>query len=232
MTRRLVLFDIDGTLLTAAGAGRRAYERAMEAVYGPVGSLANHPFGGKTDPQIAHEVLGPLGFTAERIDAGLQEMLGLYLGHLGDAMPSHPGVRLMPGVELLIARLKAESNVTLGLLTGNVQAGAKLKLEHFGLFHHFLLGAYGSDSGIRKELPPIAVARAEALMGYRHAGKQVVIIGDTEHDIACGRGLGVRAIAVATGQHGVDELATHDPDHVFADLSSTDDVLTAILQEP
>lgn len=229
MTRRLVLFDIDGTLLTAAGAGRKAYERAMEAVYGPVGSLANHPFGGKTDPQIAHEVLGPLGYTSERIEAGLEEMLGLYLGHLGAAMPTHPGVRLMPGVEPLLARLQQEPGVTLGLLTGNVAAGAKLKLDHFGLFHHFKFGAFGSDSGIRKELPAIAVARAEALVGHKHAGKEIVIIGDTEHDIACGRALGVKAIAVATGPYDAAYLAAHEPDHLFADLSPTEDVLTAIL---
>jgi phosphoglycolate phosphatase-like HAD superfamily hydrolase len=227
--RRLVLFDIDGTLLTAAGAGRRAYERAMEAVYGPVGSLANHPFGGKTDPQIAHEVLRPLGFAPERINAGLDEMLDLYLGHLGDAMPTHPGVRLMPGVEPLLARLRAEPGVTLGLLTGNVAGGAKLKLDHFGLFHHFRFGAFGSDSGIRKELPAIAVARAEALVGHRHAGKEIVIIGDTEHDIACGRELGVKAIAVATGPYAAAHLAAHGPDHLFDDLSPTDDVVAAIL---
>ena len=230
MNRRLVLFDIDGTLLTAAGAGREAYARAMEAVYGPVGSLAKHPFAGKTDPQIAHEVLRPLGWAPEAIDAGLDAMFAAYLGHLADGLPRTPQARLMPGVEPLLTALVGRPGVTVGLLTGNLEAGARIKLAHFGLAHHFVLGAYGSDHGDRRALPAIAVQRAEAVVGHRHVGKEVVIIGDTEHDVACGRSLGVRAIAVATGPYGVDELARHAPDHVFQDLGDTEAVVRAICE--
>ena len=229
MSRRLVLFDIDGTLLTAAGAGRVAVARAMEEVYGPVGSLADHPFGGKTDPQIAHEVLGPLGWAPEAIDARVDAMFARYLAYLAEELPRSPRARLMPGVVPLLDALATEPGVTLALLTGNLEAGAALKLAHFGLAGRFAFGAYGSDDGDRKALPAIAVERALAATGHRHAGKEVVIIGDTEFDIACGRALGVKAIAVATGPYAADHLRRHDPDHVFDDLADTEAVRRAIL---
>ena len=229
MSRRLVLFDIDGTLLTAAGAGRTAVARAMEEVYGPVGSLADHPFGGKTDPQIAFEVLGPLGWSMAAIEAGLPTMFERYLTYLEEELPRSPRARLMPGVHPLLDRLAERPEVTLGLLTGNLARGAAIKLAHFGLEGRFSFGAFGSDDGDRHRLPAIAVARAEAQSGHRHQGKEIVIIGDTEHDIACGRALGVLALAVATGPFGVKALEAHGPDHVFADLSDTDAVLRAIL---
>ncbi len=229
MPRRLVLFDIDGTLLTAAGAGRTAVARAMEEVYGPVGSLADHPFGGKTDPQIAFEVLGPLGWAATVIEARLPAMFEKYLAYLAEELPRSPRARLMPGIGPLLDALAMEPRATLALLTGNLERGAAIKLAHFGLGGRFQFGAFGSDHGDRHELPAIAVARAEAASGHRHFGKEIVIIGDTEHDVACGRTLGVRSIAVATGPFGVDELAAHGPDHVFADLADTDAVLRAIL---
>lgn len=229
MSRRLVLFDIDGTLLTAAGAGRVAVARAMEEVFGPVGSLAHHPFGGKTDPQIAFEVLGPLGWAPAEIEARLPALFERYLAYLAEELPRSGRARLMPGVVPLLDALAQERHATLGLLTGNLARGAAIKLAHFGLDGRFGIGAFGSDHGDRHELPAIAVARAEAAVGHRHFGKEIVIIGDTEHDVACGRSLGVRAIAVATGPFGVADLAAHEPDHVFADLSDTDAVLRAIL---
>lgn len=229
MSRRLVLFDIDGTLLTAAGAGRVAVARAMEEVFGPVGSLANHPFGGKTDPQIAFEVLGPLGWARADIEARLPALFDRYLAYLEEELPRSERARLMPGVVPLLDALAREGNATLALLTGNLARGAAIKLAHFGLGGRFAFGAFGSDHGDRHELPAIAVDRAEAAVGYRHFGKEIVIIGDTEHDVACGRALGVRSIAVATGPFGVADLAAHDPDHVFEDLADTEAVLRAIL---
>jgi phosphoglycolate phosphatase-like HAD superfamily hydrolase len=229
MPRRLVLFDIDGTLLTAAGAGRTAFQKGLEETYGPVGSLATHAFAGKTDPQIAYEVLGELGWQPEDVTPRLPALFERYLGHLAAELPRSERARTMPGVGPLLDALRHEAGVTLGLLTGNLERGAMIKLGHFGIADRFALGAYGSDHGHRPELPAIAVARAEAAVGHRHAGKEIVIIGDTEFDIGCGRALGVRSIAVATGPFGVDHLAEHDPDHVFADLSDTEAVLRAIL---
>ncbi|MNS51196.1 Phosphoglycolate phosphatase [compost metagenome] len=226
---RLILFDIDGTLMGAAGAGRRALKVAMERTFGPMPHLDGWTFAGKTDPQIYRELLAPRGLDeavlASKMDAVLEE----YLTHLETEMAASPACHLKPGIEPLLTALAETEGVTLGLLTGNLERGARMKLDRFGIHHHFKLGAYGSDHAHRPELPPIAVKRAEALTGRKFFGKEIVIIGDTEHDVKCGAALGVKAIAVATGQYTVDELAPHGADHLFADLSETDRVLAALL---
>jgi phosphoglycolate phosphatase-like HAD superfamily hydrolase len=136
----------------------------------------------------------------------------------------------MPGIERLLLKLAAEPRVALGLLTGNLVDGAELKLRSAGIdTRQFVVGAYGSDSHDRAELPAIAAARARPLFGHVPSGEEVVIIGDTPADIACGRGIGARAIAVATGAYTVDELAAHDPWALVPDLSDTDAVMSAIL---
>lgn len=228
--RRLVLFDIDGTLLTAGGAGRRAIGRAIEEVFG---SLERHvsatSFAGKTDPQICREVLRQAGLAGATIEGQMPRLFDLYLGYLAEALPHSSSCRVLPGVVPLLEALVATQHVCLGLLTGNIERGAAIKLGHFGLADYFAVGAYGSDHADRHQLPAIAVERALARDGHRHTGKQIVIIGDTEHDIACGRSVGARAIAVATGSFGADALRPHAPDHLFTDLSDTAGVLAAIL---
>ncbi len=130
-----------------------------------------------------------------------------------------PRSRCLPGIKELVTALAADRRALVGLLTGNVVEGARLKLEPTGLFPLFKVGAYGSDSALRADLPAVAVARAEALDGRRYAGKDIVVIGDTPADVECGASLGVTAVAVATGRHTVDQLAAYAPDHLFADFS-------------
>jgi phosphoglycolate phosphatase-like HAD superfamily hydrolase len=138
-------------------------------------------------------------------------------------------VEVLPGVKELVTALAADRRVLVGLLTGNVVEGARIKLAPTGLSALFRVAAYGSDSALRTELPAIAVARAEKLTGRRFVGKEIVVIGDTPADIGCGASLGVKTIAVATGRHTLDELAAHRPDHLFADMSDWRAVYEAIL---
>jgi phosphoglycolate phosphatase len=147
----------------------------------------------------------------------------------GDERRSPPP-RVYEGVEALLDALEARDDVTLGLLTGNIEAGARIKLAAVGIdFERFEVNAFGSDHELRPELPAVAQRRAHAHLGYPLPGSSVVVIGDTPADIACGRGIGARAIAVATGRFGVDELARHAPAAVFESLADTDAVLDAIL---
>lgn len=226
---RLVLFDIDGTLLSGAGAGRRALQVALERTFGPMPHIQRWVFAGKTDPQIYQELTSEAGIAEGEVARHMTSVLDCYLDHLEAEIQTSSACHLKPGIEPLLAALAVTPGVTLGLLTGNLVRGARVKTDRFGLSRYFQLGAYGSDHAVRRELPPIAVERARSLTGRHFRGKEVVIIGDTEHDIRCGAALGVKAIAVATGQYSLDELAPHGADHLFADLADTERALAAIL---
>lgn len=236
MKRKLVLFDIDGTLLLTAGAGRRAITAALGEEVGafePVAAFHGIRFDGKTDPQIVSELLSAAGQAPPHDDTRVQAVCRRYVTLLelelgGDCSPT-----VMPGIHELLGRLELESSVVLGLLTGNLAQGASLKLRAAGIDPgRFVVGAFGSDSAHRAELPAIAAARAESLFGHVPTGGQVVIIGDTPADISCGSGIGAHAVAVATGAYSVEDLAACSPRAVFADLSDTERVLAAILEQP
>lgn len=226
--QRLVLLDIDGTILSSNGAAARPFRRALEEVFGTSGPLQGYSFAGKTDPQIARDLLRLARIDDDIVAAGLDRIWPLYVEGLRDELRS-ARVTMFPGVARLVHRLDSEPSAVLGLLTGNVADGARLKLTAAGLdFNLFRVGAFGSDHPDRSELPAIAIERAERLSGHRFEGKSVVIVGDTPLDIACGEHLGVRTIAVATGSYGADELAACGPDHVFGSLSDTEAVWSAI----
>ena len=246
MSDRLVLFDIDCTLVDARGAGGRAILRAIKDVYGVEGELGDYSFHGRTDPgiiadlaglwgagepgevvgryegetqpQVVHDLAERLGVPAGTVDRLVDDCIARYVELLRDEI-TRVEVETLPGIRELVTALAADRRALVGLLTGNVVEGARLKLEPTGLFPLFKVGAYGSDSALRADLPAVAVARAEALDGRRYAGKDIVVIGDTPADVECGASLGVTAIAVATGRHTVDELAACAPDHLFADFS-------------
>jgi phosphoglycolate phosphatase len=229
--RRLILFDIDGTLLTARGAPRRAFERAMLEVYGTAGPIATHRFDGKTDPQIARELLELAGFDRDAIEAGYDALWRIYLEGLERefASPDHRTI-VLPGVLPLLAALtQRTSDAVLGLLTGNIDGGARLKLASAGITTNFAVGAYGSDRERRDELPAVAVERARGAVGRDFLGDDVVVIGDTPHDVTCGLALGVRAIGVTTGSYGADELRDAGAHTVLADLGDTERALSALL---
>jgi phosphoglycolate phosphatase len=227
---RLVLFDIDGTLLWTDGAGRRAMEGALAQVFGSAGD-PRFRYDGKTDVQIARELMRAEGHADDAIDARLAAVLDDYLARLRrelDAGTRH--VRLLPGVPELLDALEPRPDVVLGLLTGNVALGAEAKLTAAGLdFRRFRVNAFGSDHEHRPRLPAVAQRRAREVLGHEFGGDDVVVIGDTPADIECARSIGARTVAVATGRYTVEELAEHDPSAVLRDLSDTDASLAAIL---
>lgn len=229
---RVVLFDIDGTILWTDGAGRRAVHRAVEEVFGAA-APDGHEFDGKTDPQIVRELMQLAGMSASQIQSRLPAALARYVellrAELGDA--DHAD-KVYPGVAALLDALEPRDDVLLGLLTGNVRDGAMAKLAAVGIAHaRFRVGAFGSDHADRPELPAIARARAEKVLGSPVSGRDVVVIGDTPADMGCGRGIGARAIGVATGRYSQEELRACNAAAVFADLSDTAAVVRAIVGE-
>jgi phosphoglycolate phosphatase-like HAD superfamily hydrolase len=225
----VVLFDIDGTLLASGGVGRRAMEAALLDHYGTIGP-GQYRYDGKTDRQIARELMRQSGFSDDDIDARMDALLADYLARLGVALAagSH-GMRVHAGILALLDALEVRTDVLLGLLTGNIADGAALKLEAAGIAPmRFRVGAFGSDHEHRSELPAIAQRRASELLGYGVTGSAVVIVGDTPDDVRCGRGIGARAVAVATGHFSVADLAAHRPHAVFEDFSDIDAAIGAI----
>lgn len=230
---KLVLFDIDGTLLWTDGAGRRAVFRALTEVFGTTGP-GGHRFDGKTDPQIVRELMQLAGVAEDVIDAGLETLLARYVQYLHEELrdPSHRS-QALPGVHELLDALERREDVILGLLTGNLAEGAHAKLAAVGIDpSRFAIGAYGSDHHFRPELPAIAIRRLREHRELTIPGEDVIVIGDTPADLTCGLAVGARAIGVATGRYTIEELAVHRPHALFADLRETQLVVEAITRPP
>lgn len=227
---KVALFDIDGTLLWTKGAGRRAMERALAANIGTSGP-ADHRYDGKTDRQIVREAMRHEGFADAEVDARMERVMANYVAELTVELERDDhGVELLPGVLELLDVLEKRDDVVLGLLTGNVVHGAECKLRCVGIeFARFPVGAFGSDGEHRHDLPAIARDRASAHIGRPVSGDACVIIGDTPSDVACGRGIGARAIAVATGHYDVASLEACNPHAVFPDLTDTMAIVRAIV---
>jgi len=226
---RIVCFDIDGTLLHSHGAGRRAIHRALVEVLGTAGPIDTFRFDGRTDGEIVLRLAEAAG-----VDAGsgaVERVLERYVAHLRVELadPDHR-TEVCPGVPEVLDALEAREDCVLGLLTGNVVDGARLKLRSAGLDPgRFRVGAYGSDHHVRAELPAVAQRRAGELLGRAVAGGDVVIIGDTPADMRCGQGIGARAIGVGTAAYRPEELTATGAHAVFADLSDTAAVVAAIV---
>jgi phosphoglycolate phosphatase-like HAD superfamily hydrolase len=225
--KRLLLFDIDGTLVWG-GPAKKAFELAMESVFGTAGPIVGHDFSGKTDPQIARELLQLEGLADHVIEAGFVRLWREYLGELESRLTQMP-MTVLPGVRALLGLLDSMDGVALGLLTGNIAAGAHLKLGSVGLLDYFHVGGYGSDSELRKDLPAVAIQRASDTWGTSFPASSVVVVGDTPRDVACGKHGGTRTVAVATGRHDMERLAAEGPDRVLADLGDLDQSLDALL---
>jgi phosphoglycolate phosphatase-like HAD superfamily hydrolase len=213
----LYLFDLDGTLMTSAGSGGRAFARACRELLGIERALDGIILHGNTDPSILEEACrAKLGRAPS---AGEQAaVLARYLQHLEEEL-RESRVEVLPGVAALLERLEARG-AQLGLATGNVEGGARLKLSAAGLWHRFPFGGFGSDHHERAELVRVAIARAEERAGCSIARHEIRLIGDTPRDIAAARHVGVRAIGVATGMHDMDALDRAGADEVHATLES------------
>jgi len=227
---KLVLFDIDGTLLKSEGVGRASMENALREVFGTSGA-EEYRYDGKTDRQIVREVMSREGHRNETIDEKMQAVMERYVGGLESRIAGGGyKVNTLPGVRELLDALEKRADIVLGLLTGNIIEGARRKLAAAGVdFSRFKVNAFGSDDEHRPNLPAVARQRAKDALGLEVDGARMFVIGDTPADIACGRELGARAIAVATGHYSVEDLRAHDPFAVFEDLSNTPAVLAAIV---
>ena len=228
--KKLVLFDIDGTILWSDGAGRRAMTEALTTVFGGAGPT-DYRYDGKTDPQIVRDLMRASGHTDETIDERIAPLMERYLGGLERELARAGGSRahVFDGVRELIDRLEARDDVVIGLLTGNLRGGAALKLQAAGIdIARFRVSAFGSDHHVRGELPAVAQRRAREELGLDIPGDHIFVIGDTPADIECGQAIGARAIAVATGRYTPEELARHHPYALFSSLADTDAVIRVI----
>ena len=215
---KLLLFDIDGTLLHANGSGRRAVEDALSRLCGRRISTEDVSFSGKTDPQIMRDILRINGLDPDQSPNLVDDALSAYEETaLRSLQPDD--VELLPGVSALLERLAETAHVQLALLTGNIESMAYRKLEAVNLDGYFAFGAFGSDHADRNALPAVALRRALDHTGHAFAGPDTVIIGDTAHDITCGRSIDAFAIGVCTGRYSRTDLAPHNPDVLLDDLS-------------
>jgi phosphoglycolate phosphatase len=229
----LVLFDVDGTLVDCAGAGRRSLERAFRRVFGLDGAAAltsRVRFEGKTDPAIVAEMARAAGVAGPDLGAQVAALQEAYLVALRDEMARpDPRRRTMPGIPALLDALGARGGVALGLVTGNIEAGARAKLEAFGLNPRFPAGGFGSDHADRTEIARIARERFERLAGGPIPPGRVTVVGDTEMDIACARANGFRAVAVESGWVSRERLTAAGPDALLETLEDTPRALAAVL---
>ena len=219
MTKRLLLFDIDGTLIDSKGAGIQSLKHVLQQQFGVVDDLRGVEVAGKTDTGIVHQILRKqnLAVTEETTAAFLE----LYLEFLAGELPQRQG-RLLPGVAKLLPRLQARPQNVLALLTGNLRRGAQLKLAHYGIWDFFEFGAFADDHHDRNHLGPFAQRRALERHAIDFAAADIDVIGDTPHDIACGKAIGARTIAVTTGSFSRAELAAHQPDMILDDFSEVE----------
>jgi phosphoglycolate phosphatase-like HAD superfamily hydrolase len=227
---RLVLFDIDGTLLNSQGMGRASMQHALKEVFGSPGN-PSYRYDGKTDKQIVRDTMRLEGHSDDHIDSRMDQLIALYLEGLRVGAKSGKfSVRPLPGVVEILDALEERDDVVLGLLTGNIEPGARIKLTAAGINpDRFRVNAFGSDHEHRPELPAIAQRRASETLGLSIAGERLVVIGDTPADIECGRSLGARSIGVASGHYTVEQLQTHNPYAAIPSLADTEQVLVTIL---
>lgn len=233
MTRgKLVLFDIDGTLLSAGRAPRRAITRALKDVFSITDSLDGLPptsFAGKTDPEIVRSILERNHYPANNWKKKLPEFFERYLQALREELPGEKKARLYPGVRELLDDLSSSGRAVLGLLTGNIREGAYIKLSHFGIDRYFTAGGFGSDSPNRRELTAFAMRRVKESTGREFTSRDIVIIGDTFEDILVSKEAHARSVIVTTGFFTREELAKAEPDYLFEDFSNTTAVIEAVL---
>jgi phosphoglycolate phosphatase-like HAD superfamily hydrolase len=216
IARKLLLWDIDGTILHTGKAGETALGRAMEKLYGINRGLQGLEIAGRTDKWIVGQLLGRDGKPN-----GLEEVaqfLDVYVELLAEELPRRNG-GLHPGVLGILEEAHKRAELVQALLTGNIEKGARLKLTRYGVNHFFDFGAFADDSSIRNELGPHAKRRAEEKHGEEFPPERIFVIGDTPHDVACARAIGAKAIAVATGSFTKRQLKDCGADAVFTDLA-------------
>lgn len=224
MRHRLLLFDIDGTLLECGPQVRPLFAGALEEVFGTAGEVDRYDFAGRTDPGIVFDLLTGAGRSSGEIRALLPRVREVYLDRLAARLDGGR-IRILPGVSEILTWLAEQSGTNLALLTGNWERGARIKLAHFDLNRFFPFGAFGCDGMVRDELPPVALARAERNLGRPFRPEETLIIGDSLLDVACARAHGIPVMAVATGRTPARALKEAGADWVAADLPEAAEML-------
>ena len=224
--KKLLLFDIDGTLLLTGRAGEHALRVAFKERFGVDDDLSSISFAGSTDGAIARQMFAP--YDIPPTPENIADLFDGYVHHLALQLPRREGT-VLPGIVALLEALHGREDCVLGLLTGNIAKGAELKLSHYGVWDFFEFGAFADDHVDRNKLGPVAHSRAVEKHGSSFEAEDVFVLGDTPRDIDCARAAGFVAVAIATGSYGKDELAAHRPDFLFEDLSDTRGVLKALL---
>jgi phosphoglycolate phosphatase len=214
---RLVLFDVDGTLITSGGAGARAWAHAFESLYGVPADIGSHSEAGETDPAVARQTFAAsLGRRPTHEE--LARLFAMYLRRLATEVATSPGYRVLDGVEPLLDALSEEGTM-LGIVSGAMEGAARVKLERAGLNRFFLFGGYGSDSPDRTELTRIALEKASVLHGRTIDRASVLVVGDTPRDVTAAHATRCVAVAVASGKYVVEELRGAGADHVLHSLA-------------
>jgi phosphoglycolate phosphatase-like HAD superfamily hydrolase len=222
------LFDIDGTLLSSGGAGKAAMEAALVSEFEVLDSPHGVPFSGRTDRAIVQDLFSHHGI--DWSEANWQRFLAGYLRHLPVCLSRHTG-KVLPGIAALLENLGQREDVALGLLTGNIRDGARLKLGHYSLFHYFLFGGYGDQHLHRDDVAQEALMAVRSHLNGSVDCDRIWVIGDTPLDIGCARSIGAWAVAVATGLHSLEELAAASPDLLFSDFSDPGPLLERMTDE-
>jgi phosphoglycolate phosphatase len=225
---RLILFDIDGTLLREGMAPKIAFARALRETYSTTGPVGEFKFAGMTDPECVSAIMRLAGVEEATIRQRRPECLRRYVDHLAVEMQSHDGARLFPGVRELLERLNKLDDVLVGLLTGNIVRGAELKLRRWNIQDYFRFGAYGDDHEDRTVLAQIALEKARALAGRPFTGADTTVVGDTPKDVACARAIGARAVVVATGTVGRADLIQSSPDVILDSFENHEAALRSL----
>lgn len=221
---KILLFDIDGTLIDSGGAGKLAMETALAAEFGVHQTTEGVPYAGRTDGAIIRDLLSYHGISATAAET--DRFLTTYLRHLPDCLVQRTG-RILPGVRSLLDSLASRDDVLLGLLTGNVAEGARRKLSHFQLDHFFRWGGFADGFVDRNDVARFAFCEAARFLGREiGADHEVWVIGDTPHDVTCGRAIGAKILAVATGSHSTVQLQESAPDHVAPSLENVEQILS------
>jgi phosphoglycolate phosphatase-like HAD superfamily hydrolase len=216
------LFDIDGTLLSSGGAGKAAMERALHTEFDVPATSGGTPFSGRTDRAIARDLFALHGIPESATT--WQRFLSAYLSHLPASLSSHRGA-VLPGIVALLEHLAKRDGAIVGLLTGNVREGARVKLGHYGIYEHFAFGGFGDHHLERNDVARDALTAVRNHAGMPIAPDRIWVIGDTPLDVRCARCIGARAVAVATGYHSAPALAEEKPDLVLNDLSDPQPLL-------
>jgi phosphoglycolate phosphatase len=209
------LFDIDGTLLASGGAGKAALEAAFTEAFG-IPLRVQIPYSGRTDRAIARDLF--LQHDVENTIDNWQTLLNSYLARLPDSLNNHQG-RVLPGILGLLQSLKERGDIAIGLLTGNVRAGARVKLGHYGLFEHFAFGGFGDHHFDRDDVAREALGAVRTAVGDHVTPERIWVIGDTPLDVKCARAIGAKVVAVATGVHTFEQLREAAPDLTLGDLA-------------